>query len=141
MDKKNRNNGNSTMEQALQNPKLKDQYMREMERVFMGPKGSDKHDLDLQKLHEAYGSASFEKKAAKYIKKYGLPDDWGILLLMLDMKKGKELIVEVMEKLVELSRHKTRLEQKGLKSKLRTLSMVSRDPVVAETAESLIEEI
>ena len=131
----------SSIEKALKNPRLKNQYMKEMERVFQGPKGNPEHDKDLQKLHDAYGSARFQKQASRYIKKYGLPDDWGALLLLLDLKNANDVILEVMEKLVEISKKRSGIEKKGLKSKLRTLSVTTRDIAIADTAEALIEEV
>jgi len=131
----------SSMEQALKNPRIKSQYMKEMERLFQGPKGSPEHEKDLQRLHDSYGSGRFEKQAARYIKKYGLPDDWGALLLLLDLKDGNEVILEVMEKLVDLSKKRSSMERKGLRSKLRTLALTTRDLMIADTAEALIEEI
>ncbi len=129
------------MEQALENPRIKSQYLKEMERVFSGPKGSKDHDKDLQRLHDAYGSARFEKQAAIYIKKYGLPDDWGALMLLLDLNKATDVVLEVMEKLVEISKGKSSLERKGLRSKLRTLALTTKNLEIADTAEALIEEI
>ena len=71
----------SDLEKALKNPRIKSQYMKEVERLFNGPKGDPEHDRDLQCLHDAYGTSRFGKQAREYIKKYGLPDDWGALLL------------------------------------------------------------
>ena len=134
-------NPKSNIEKALKNPRIKNQYMKEMERVFQGPKGSPDHDRDLQKLHNAYGSARFPKEARKYVREYGLPDDWGALLLLLDLKNTNELVLEVMEKLVKISGKRSNMEKKGLRSKLRTLSITTRDMVIADTAEALAEEI
>jgi len=139
--KGNKKDIRSAMEQALENPRIKSQYLKEMERVFQGPKGDPGHEKDLQRLHDAYGSKRFEKQAVSYLKKYGLPDDWGALLLLLDLKNATETVLDVMEKLVELSAEKSRIEQKGLKSKLRTLAINTRDMAIADTAEALIEEI
>ena len=131
----------SDLEKALKNPRIKSQYMKEVERLFNGPKGDPEHDRDLQCLHDAYGTSRFGKQAREYIKKYGLPDDWGALLLLLDLKKAPDTVMEVMEKLVSLSSERTAQERKGLKSKLRTLSLTAKDIQVAEQAEMLIEEI
>ena len=131
----------SNIEKALKNPRIKNQYMKEMERVFQGPKGSPDHDRNLQKLHDAYGSARFPKQAREYIREYGLPDDWGALLLLLDLKNANELIPEIMEKLVNMAKKRSSIERKGLRSKLRTLSVTTRDMVIADTAAALAEEI
>lgn len=131
----------SSLERVLENPRLKSQYLKEMEKVFQGPKGNPEHDKDLQKLHDSYGSPRFGKMARSYIKKYGLPDEWGALLLLLDLKKENETVIKVMEKLIEISKDRSSTEKKGLKSKLRTLSLTSKDIMVAETAEMLIEKI
>ncbi len=130
-----------SMERALENPRLKSQYLKEVERLFKGKKGTDEHDRMLQKLHDAYGSDRFKKTALQYVKEYGLPDDWGSLLLLLDIQDEQDLVCDAMEKLVEMSRERSSVERRGLKSKLTIISATSKDMVVAETAEALLMEL
>ncbi len=139
--KKKKQEYKSSIERALENPRIKSQYLKEVERLFKGPKGDPLHEKDLQKLHNSYGTSSFKKQAKTYIKKYGLPDDWGALILLLDLKGESQIVIDTMEKLVEMSKTLSSQERKGLKSKLKTLSLTTKDMDVAEIAEELIQEI
>ncbi len=130
-----------SMERALENPRLKSQYLKEVERLFKGKKGTDEHDRMLQRLHDSYGSSRFKKRALEYVKEYGLPDDWGSLLLLLDLEGEQDLVCDAMEKLVEMSSQRSSVERRGLKSKLTVISATSKDMVVAETAEALLMEL
>jgi hypothetical protein len=130
-----------SMERALENPRLKSQYLKEVERLFKGKKGTDEHDRMLQRLHDSYGSGRFKKTALEYVKEYGLPDDWGSLLLLLDLEGEQELVCDAMEKLVEMSAQRSSVERRGLRSKLSVISATSKDMVVAETAEALLMEL
>ncbi len=131
----------SSFEKKLQDPRIKSMYLKEVERLFKGAKGDPAHDKDLQKLHDTFGTKQFKKQAKQYIKKYGLPDDWGALILLLDLEGEAEIVIDVMEKLVQISRDLPAPKKKGLKSKLRTLSLTAKDAVVAEVAEEILEEI
>ncbi len=131
----------SDLERRLEDPLIKNQYLKEIERLFKGAKGDPAHDKDLQRLHDAFGTSRFKKMAKDYIKKYDLPDDWGALILLLDLDGEKDIVIKAMEKLVEMSKDLPDQKKKGLRSKLRTLSLTTKDVVVAEIAQELAEEI
>ncbi len=138
---KKRQEYKSSIERALENPRIKNQYLKEVERLFQGPKADPAHEKDLQKIHSSYGTNSFKKQVKAYIKKYGLPDDWGALILLLDLKGESQIVIDTMEKLVEMSKDLSSQEKRGLKSKLKTLSLTTKEVDVAEIAEELVEEI
>ena len=129
----------SRLERALEDPKLKKQYLKEVEKLFQGPKGRPEHDKDLQDLHRAYGTASFEKKLKAYIKTYGLPDEWGILLLLLDPRLEPDIVCQAIRALCGMSKKRSPQERKGLKSKLKILSLTSKSPMICEAAESALK--
>ncbi len=112
-----------------------------MEQLFKGAKGDPAHEKDLQRLHDSFGTSRFRQEAKKYIKKYGLPDDWGALILLLDLEKETQIVIDAMERLLELSKDLSGPEKKGLRSRLRTLGLTSRDTLVAEVAMEIAEEI
>ncbi len=131
----------SQIEKRLEDPRVKSQYLKEVERLFQGAKGDPKHEQDLQKLHDSFGTVRFKKQVKTYIKKYGLPDDWGALILLLDLEGETELVVDAMEKLLEMSKALPGPKKKGLKSKLRTLSLTTKDVTIAEVAYEIAQEI
>jgi len=129
------------LEKRLADPRIKSQYLKEVERLFQGAKGDPKHERDLQRLHDSYGTGRFKKQAKAYIKKYGLPEDWGALILMLDLEGETQIVIDVMEKLLEISTQLPGPKKKGLKSKLRTLGLTTKDMAIAEVAQEIAEEI
>jgi len=130
----------SNLEKALKNPRIKSQYMKEVERLFSGPKGDPEHERDLQRLHDAYGTSRFGKQAREYIQKYGLPDDWSTLFLMIDYKDIK-VVKQVLEALKEMLDEEPLTVKEGLKSKLNIITMTTSNEKLRQLAEDLLEEL
>ena len=131
----------SKLERVLEDPRMKERYLREAEKLFMGAKGRPQHSKDLMAIHESYGRAKFLSAVRHYVDTYGMPDDWGALLLLLDIKNDSELVCKAIEALCELAEGKGTVERKGLKSKLRVLSLTARDPEIRETADIRLTEL
>jgi len=138
---RNRKDERSDLERALEDPRMKERYLKEAEKLFMGAKGQPQHSKDLMAIYESYGKAKFLSTVRHYVDTYGMPDDWGALLLLLDIKNDSELVCKAIEALCELVDEKGAVEQKGLKSKLRVLSLIARDPQIRETAEIQLTEL
>ncbi len=136
-----RNEQKSRLEKALEDPRLKEKYLKEAEKLFMGAKGRPEHEKDLRTVHESYGTDKFRDAVLKYVEKYGMPDDWSTLLLLLDLKEEADIVCQAMEILVKMAGEKSPVERKGLKSKLKVLSMTSDDPEIQETAEAELASI
>ena len=132
---RNKKDKRSNLERALEDPRIKERYLKEAEKLFMGAKGQPQHSKDLMAIHESYGRAKFLSTVRHYVDTYGMPDDWGALLLLLDIKNDSELVCKAIEALCGLIEEKGPVEQKGLKSKLRVLSLTAMDPQIRETAE------
>ncbi len=127
-------------ERALKNKWLKERYLKEVEKLFAGKKGSKDHEKALQKIHKAYGTNRFTKAVRDYVKEYGLPDDWGTLILLLDHKDA-EIVCEALKALKELYPDKGPVEQQGFMSKVRVLSLTSKSERVQEEALAVLEEL
>ena len=140
-DRGGRRGPRSTLERALEDPRLKQKYLEEAERLFMGPKGRPGHDRALEAIHAAYGSPAFPAKVKEYCEKYDFPEDWRTLILLLDLEGEPELVVRAMEALAEMAPEMKPTERKGFLSKLRLLALSSREPEVQELAEELLEEL
>ena len=129
----------SMLERALDDPRLKKLYLKEAEKLFQGPKGTPEHDRALKKLKKSYGKDSFEATARDYVSKYGLPDEWGVLILLLDLENSPDIVCDAMEKASKMVAEKGPLERTGFLSKLKVLSMTSKDPDISEVAEEILE--
>ncbi len=129
----------SALERALrEDPRLKQKYLEEAENLFRGPKGRPEHARDLQAVHDAYGTPRFPGAVKHYVDIYGMPDEWRTLILLLDLKEDPETVIRAMEALRDLYESKGQVEKKGLKSKLRVLSMTSDDMDVRDAADAIL---
>ena len=107
----------------------------------MGAKGRPEHSKDLMAIHNSYGGTRFLSNVRYYVNTYGMPQDWGALLLILDIKNDSELVCKAIEGLCELVGEKGTVERRGLESKLRVLSLTARNSEIRETAEIQLTEL
>ena len=126
----------SSLERALEDPKMRELYLKKAEELFMGVKGRPEHSKDLLAIHNSYGTTRFMTRVRHYVDTYGMPEDWGALLLLLDLKNAPDIVCKAIEALCTLIGEKGPIEQKGLKSKLKVLSLTAKDPDIRETAEA-----
>ena len=87
-----------------------------------------------------YGSDKFEGVVKNYIKKYGFPNDWGTLILMIDHKDPK-IVIETLRVLKEVMAKSSVAEQEGFKSKVKILAMTAENDELREFAEEIVEEL
>ncbi len=125
------------LERALQDSRLKKMYLEEAEKLFKGPKGRPEHAKDLQRIHDNYGKPGFGKAVKRYIDIYGMPDDWGTLMLLLDYDDS-EVVVKAIELLAGMASEKGPVERRGLKSKLNTMKLLCEDYEIVEAAEEAL---
>jgi hypothetical protein len=128
----------SALEVALEDPLKRKFYLQEAEKLFMGKKGDSKHDKDLKSLHEAYGAPDFDKKVKKYVEKYGMPEEWGDLMLLLDVKDATEIVINSLHAIKELLPKKGVMEKKGLKGKLKVIEMTHPESQVRDTVKEFL---
>lgn len=138
---KNRDRERSSLEKALDGERFREQYLREAERLFMGPKGRPEHARDLQAIHEAYGKKNFPDAVRHYMDTYGLPEDWGTLSLLLDLKEDPGTVCAALSRLCILYREKGPVEQRGFRSKLNIIMLTSRDQDVLDEAQATLDQI
>jgi len=132
----------STLERALEDSTLKKHYLKEAEKLFMGSKGRPEHEKDLKRLHNSYGKKSFRRNAAEYVKKYGLPEEWGVLIMLLDLKDDPDMVCDVIDRLVDMAGSSgTSSELRGLESKLRIMEMTEPDPEIQEAAQEALARL
>jgi hypothetical protein len=116
----------SFQERRLQSDWARRQHLREANKFFLGKKGTAAYKKAHAALHEGYGTPAFQESAKKFIQDFGLPDDWGTLLLLLDLPEPK-WVSEALQILKGMYEKRSLLEQKGFKAKLRILATTARD--------------
>ena len=132
--------GKSYQERSLRSDWAKKQHLREAEKFFQGKKGTDAYKKAYAALHAKYGTPGFKEAVQKFIQEFGIPDDWGTLLLLMDADEPawvKDAIV-AMKGMYE---KRSLIEQKGFKGKLRILAMTTKDKGLRQEAERILEEV
>ena len=137
---KRRKSSESELEKALRSKWLKERYLKEVEKLFSGKKASAEHDKALKAIHKAYGTNRFNRTVKKYVEEYGLPEDWGTLILLLD-HKDPQIVCQALEALKALYPEKGLVEKQGFLSKARVLAMTARKEEVREAAQLVLDEI
>jgi len=111
--------------------------LKAAEQLFAGKKATPEHAKAQAVLHAHYGTAKFIPTARKYLKEYGLPDDWGTLILLLDFPEAT-VVGGALEKLAAYYPEAGVTKQRGLKAKVETLALVSRDADIRQVAEGAL---
>ncbi len=113
-------------------------YLKEIENLFRGKKATPEHAAALNEIHKRAGTKKFNTAVRKYVKEYGLPDDWSTLFLLLDYKDVK-IVRQAAEKLVSIIDDEPLNKKEGLKSKLSIMAMTADDDEVREIAQEHLE--
>ena len=119
----------------------KKQYLKEIEKLFSSEKEETEEQKKARKnISSLYGSSKFNSAVGDYIKKYGLPNDWGTLVLILD-HRDKKIVIKTLKALREIMDESSPAEQEGFKSKVNILAMIAEDDELQELAEEIVEEL
>ena len=111
-----------------------------MDKLFQGKKGSKEHKAALNAIHNHYGTKKFASSVKKYLKKYGIPDDWSTLMLLLDYKDD-EVLVQVIDALKDIAPERSRVERQGFKDKLEILAITASSSTIISLAEKVSREL
>ena len=130
--------GKSFKERTLRSDWAKKQHLREAEKFFQGKKGTEAYKAAHAALHEKYGTGDFQVAVENFLQQFGLPDDWGTLLLILDAHKPK-WVQEALMALKELYEKRSLIEQKGFKGKVKVLAMTTKDKNIRQECEKILE--
>ena len=127
-------------EKSLRSTWAKEQYLKEMDKLFQGEKGGKEHKAALNAIHNHYGTGKFTASVKKYLKKYGIPDDWSTLMLLLDYKDD-DVLVEVIEALKTVMPELSLVEKEGFKNKLEILAITASSSQIISLAETVLKEL
>ena len=130
--------GKSFKERTLRSDWAKKQHLREAEKFFQGKKGTEAYKAAHAALHEKYGTGDFQVAVGNFLQQFGLPDDWGTLLLILDAPDPK-WVQEALMALKELYAKRSLIEQKGFKGKVKVLAMTTKDKNIRQECEKILE--
>ena len=130
----------SRSEKSLQSTWAKDQYLKEVDKLFQGKKGSKEHKAALNAIHNNYGTSKFASSVKKYLEKYGIPDDWSTLMLLLDYKDD-EVLVQVIDALKDIAPERSRVERQGFKDKLEILAITASSSTIISLAEKVSQKL
>jgi len=132
--------GKSYQERSLKSDWAKKQHLREAEKFFQGKKGTEAYKKAYTALHEKYGTPGFKEAAQKFIQEFGMPDDWGTLLLIMDINEPA-LVKDAIVAMKGMYEKRSPIEQKGFKGKLKILAMTAKDKTVRQEVEKILDEI
>jgi len=127
-------------EKSLRSTWAKERYLKEVDKLFQGEKGSKGHKTDLDAIHRTYGTKKFGDSVKKYLEKYGIPDDWSTLMLLLDYK-DEEVLAEIIETMQVYAKERSMTERQGFKDKLEILSFTSSHAHIVSLAERVLKEL
>lgn len=130
----------SYQERTLRSDWAKKQHLREAEKLFLGKKGTEEYKKAYAALHDKYGTPGFEEAVKKFIRRFGLPDDWGTLLLLLDSRDSSR-VKEALSAMRGMYEKRSLIEQKGFRGKLKILAMTTRDKDLRREAEKMLEDL
>ena len=115
-------------------------YLKEIDSLFKGKKSSTEHAIAFEEIHKRSGTKKFNTVVKRYIKEYGLPDDWSTLSLLLDYKDVK-VVKDVIKALLERIDEEPLSLKEGFKSKMNIIAMTTADDKLRQAVEDALEEL
>ena len=115
-------------------------YRKEADKLFMGKKGTKKHQKAHSDLDRYHGTDQFEATVKAYLDQYGLPDDWSTLLLLLDYSDSQK-VLQALAAMKDLYEARSPIEKQGFKAKVDILAMTSSDSDLRDFAEEMLKTL
>ena len=116
------------------------QYRKQADKLFMGKKGTKKHQKAHSDVERHHGTDQFEETAKTYLSLYGLPEDWGTLSLLLDYS-DPEIVSQVIEAMKNLYETRSSAEKQVFKAKVDILAMTASDSDLRGYAEDVLTSL
>lgn len=115
-------------------------YRKEADKLFMGKKGTKKHQKAHDDIDRFHGTDQFEVAVKTYLDQYGLPEDWSTLSLLLDYS-DPEKVLQVLTRMKELYESRSPIEKQGFKAKVDILAMTASDSDLRDFAEETLKTL
>jgi hypothetical protein len=132
--------GKGFKERTLRSDWAKKQHLREAEKFFQGKKGTEAYKAAHSALHEKYATPEFQAAAKNFLEQFGLPDEWGTLVLILDLNDPK-WVKEALVAMKGMYEKRSLIEQRGFKGKVKVLAMTIGDKGVRQVCDKILEEL
>jgi hypothetical protein len=113
-------------------------YRKEADKLFMGKKGTKKHQKAHSDIDRYHGTDQFETAVKNYMDQYGLPDDWSTLSLLLDYSDS-EKVLQALAAMKNLYESRSPIERQGFKAKVDILAMTASDSDLRDFAEEMLK--
>jgi hypothetical protein len=113
-------------------------YRKEADKLFMGKKGTKKHQKAHSDIDCHQGTDQFETTVKSYLEQYGLPDDWSTLSLLLDYS-DPEIVLEVLKAMKALYENRSPMEKQGFKARVDILAMTTVNSDLRDFAEEMLK--
>jgi hypothetical protein len=115
-------------------------YRKEADKLFMGKKGTKKHQKAHNDLDRYHGTDQFETVVKAYVEQYGLPEDWSTLLLLLDYSDS-QTVLQALTAMKNLYEARSPIEKQGFKAKVDILAMTASDSDLRDFAEEMLKTL
>ncbi len=115
-------------------------YRKEADKLFMGKKGTKKHQKAHNDLDRYHGTDQFETVVKAYLDEYGLPEDWSTLLLLLDYSVP-QTVLQALTAMKDLYEARSPIEKQGFKAKVDILAMTASDSDLRDFAEEMLKTL
>lgn len=118
--------------EAKERAAVKSMALKEAKSLFNGALSPNaKKAIDA--IHKAKGKPAFAGLVDDFISAYGLPEDWGLLLVMLD-HPDEEVFARIAGAMQEMYGDQSLSSRQGFKSKLSILSLTSSNSEIVALA-------
>jgi hypothetical protein len=115
-------------------------YRKEVDKLFMGKKGTKKHQKALEEIDRFHGTDQFGAAVKAYLDQYGLPGDWNTLSLLLDYSED-EKVVEALAAMKSLYETRSPMEKQGFRAKVDILAMTASNSDLRDYAEEILKSL
>ena len=115
-------------------------YRKEVDKLFMGKKGTKKHQKAIEDIDRHHGADQFDSVVKAYLDQYGLPEDWNTLSLLLDYS-DHEKVMEALAALKSLYESRSPMEKQGFKAKVDILAMTASNSDLRDYAEEILKSL
>jgi hypothetical protein len=115
-------------------------FRKEADKLFMGNKGTKKHEKARSDIDRYHGTEQFETAVRAYLDQYGLPDDWRTLSLLLDYSET-DTVLQAITAMKDLYGSRTPMEKQGFKAKVEILAMTAHNSDLRDFAEEMLKTL
>lgn len=115
-------------------------YRKEADKLFMGKKGTKKHQKARNDIDRYHGTDQFETAVKTYLDQYGLPDDWSTLSLLLDYSNSGS-VLQALAAMKDIYETRSLVEKQGFRAKVDILAMTASDSDLRDFAEEMLKTL